>query len=51
MRFGGGSIGEWREDGDVGGAITSLNFEVIFRDDDVVAVRGTGDLPAVEAVA
>ena len=45
------TIGKWREDGGAGVAITSLNFKIIFWDDDVVAVRGTGDLPAVEAVA
>jgi hypothetical protein len=44
-------IGEWIEDGGAGGVITSLNFEIIFWDDDVVAVRGARDLPAVEAVA
>jgi len=34
-----------------GGAITSLDLEIILRDDEVVAVGGPRDLLAVEAVA
>jgi hypothetical protein len=52
MRFGDRSqLGNGEKMVVAGGAITSLNFEIIFWDDDVVAIRGARDLPAVEAVA
>ena len=44
-------MGNGEKTGGAGVAITSLNFEIIFWDDDVVAVRGARDLLAVEAVA